>query len=149
MRYSIPYTRPSTLENVFLKIHGKNQRHISFSFWKGISLLLFKLCAVLQSHNYTWSLALVELLWLLLMRSFEKVPNYLQYSKASRYTASSCTDLAGARFWIGSKNLWDARFCTFLHVFACFCTFLINECLRCTFFARFYTFLHILHVFAR
>ena len=28
------------------------------------------------------------------------------YSKASRYTASSCTDLADARFWIGSKNIW-------------------------------------------
>ena len=31
------------------------------------------------------------------------------YSKASRYTASSCTDLAGARFWIGSKKIWDER----------------------------------------
>jgi hypothetical protein len=59
------------------------------------------------------------------------------YSKASRYTASSCTDLAGARFWIGSKNIWDARFCTFLHVFLINeylrCTFLMNEYLRCTF----------------
>ena len=49
---------------------------------------------------------------------------FLKYSKASRYTASSCTDLAGARFWIGSKNVWDARFYTFLHVFARFCMFL-------------------------
>ena len=42
------------------------------------------------------------------------------YSKASRYTASRYTDLDNARFWIGSKNIWDARFCTycaFLHVF--------------------------------
>ena len=39
------------------------------------------------------------------------------YSKASRYTASRCTDLDNARFWIGSKNISDARFCTFLHVF--------------------------------
>ena len=31
------------------------------------------------------------------------------YSKALRYTASSCTDLAGARFWIGSKKIWDER----------------------------------------
>ena len=31
------------------------------------------------------------------------------YSKASRYTASSCTDLAGAHFWIGSKKIWDER----------------------------------------
>ena len=30
-------------------------------------------------------------------------------SKASRYTASSCTDLAGARFWIGFKKTWDER----------------------------------------
>ena len=30
----------------------------------------------------------------------------MKYSKASRYTASSCTDLAGARFWIG----WVALF---------------------------------------
>ena len=32
-----------------------------------------------------------------------------KYSKASRYVASSCTDLAGARFWIGSKKIWDER----------------------------------------
>ena len=31
------------------------------------------------------------------------------YSEASRYTASSCTDLDNARFWIGSKKIWDAR----------------------------------------
>ena len=45
------------------------------------------------------------------------------YSKASRYTASSCTDLDNVHFWIGSKNICDARFCTFctfLHVFARF-----------------------------
>ena len=29
------------------------------------------------------------------------------YSKASRYTASSCMDHAGARFWIGSKKNWN------------------------------------------
>ena len=34
---------------------------------------------------------------------------WVGYSKASRYTASSCTDLAGARFWIGSKKIWDER----------------------------------------
>ena len=33
----------------------------------------------------------------------------LWYSKASRYTALSCTDLADARFWIGSKIIWDKR----------------------------------------
>ena len=38
--------------------------------------------------------------------SFFKI---MHYSKASRYTASSCTDLAGARFWIWSKNIWDER----------------------------------------
>ena len=72
------------------------------------------------------------------------------YSRALSRTASSCTDLEDARFWIGSKNVWDARFCTFLHVFARFCTFLhvflINEYLRCTFlhvFTRFCTFLHV------
>ena len=32
------------------------------------------------------------------------------YSRASRYTASSCTDLDNARFWIGSKKFWDTRF---------------------------------------
>ena len=31
------------------------------------------------------------------------------YSKASRYTASRCTDLAGARFWIRSKKIWDEQ----------------------------------------
>ena len=66
------------------------------------------------------------------------------YSKASRYTASRCTDLDNARFWIGSKNIWDARFCTFLHVFCTFLhvfwhmrtwdtRFLINKYLRCTY----------------
>ena len=33
------------------------------------------------------------------------------YSKASRYTASSCTDLDNARFWIGSKNLRCTNLC--------------------------------------
>ena len=33
--------------------------------------------------------------------------NKCTHSKASRFTASSCTDLAGAHFWIGSKNSWD------------------------------------------
>ena len=33
-----------------------------------------------------------------------------EYSRASRYTAISCTDLDNARFWIGSKTFWDARF---------------------------------------
>ena len=33
----------------------------------------------------------------------------IMYSKASRYTASSCTDLAGARFWIGSKRIRDEQ----------------------------------------
>ena len=92
----------------------------------------------------------------------------IHYSKASRYTASRRTDLDNARFWIGSKNTWDARFCTFLHVFARFCTFfgkwelemhvfwLIStwDARFCTFlhvFTRFCTFLHVfctfLHVF--
>ena len=31
------------------------------------------------------------------------------YSKASRYKASSFTDLTGAHFWIGSKKIWDER----------------------------------------
>ena len=47
----------------------------------------------------------------------------MDYSRALSCTASSWTDLEDARFWIGSKNIWDARFCTFLHVFAHFCTF--------------------------
>ena len=34
---------------------------------------------------------------------------WLRYSKASRYTASSCMDLAGAHFQIGSKNIWAER----------------------------------------
>ena len=31
------------------------------------------------------------------------------YSRALSSTASSCTDLEDARFWIGSKNIWDER----------------------------------------
>ena len=55
---------------------------------------------------------------------------YKDYSKASRYTASSCMDLDNARFWIGSKKIWDARIyvvktlsCT---VFWCSCLCLIK-----------------------
>ena len=41
---------------------------------------------------------------------FERIQQIiLRYSKASRYTASSCTDLAGALFRIGSKKIWDER----------------------------------------
>ena len=31
------------------------------------------------------------------------------YSKASWYTASRCTELDNAHFWIGSKKIWDAQ----------------------------------------
>ena len=31
------------------------------------------------------------------------------YSKALRYTALSCTDVADTRFWIGSQIIWDQR----------------------------------------
>ena len=44
----------------------------------------------------------------------------MRYSKASRYTTSSCTDLDNAHFWIGSQKIWDARFFELLlemHVF--------------------------------
>ena len=34
---------------------------------------------------------------------------FLVYSEASRYMASSCKNLTGARFWIGSKNIWAER----------------------------------------
>ena len=50
------------------------------------------------------------------------------YSKASRYTASSCTDLDNTRFWIGSKNFWDARFLTIFPLAARFCTILHKFC---------------------
>ena len=40
------------------------------------------------------------------------------YSKASKYTASSCTDLDNEHFWSESKKNWDARF-------------LINSYLKC------------------
>ena len=69
----------------------------------------------------------------------------MTYSKALRYTASSCTDLDSARFWIGSKKPWDARFwiiftlaarfCTILHVlhdFTQFCTILHDFAQFCT-----------------
>ena len=44
------------------------------------------------------------------LRQKKKSPIQKMYSKASRYLASSCTDLAGALFWIGSKKIWAARF---------------------------------------
>ena len=31
------------------------------------------------------------------------------FSKATRYVASRCADLADMRFWIGSKNTWDIQ----------------------------------------
>ena len=37
------------------------------------------------------------------------VLNWLNYSKASRYMASRCTDLDNARFLIGSKKIWGER----------------------------------------
>ena len=39
----------------------------------------------------------------------KRVSVELPYIKASRYTASSCTDLAGARFWIQFKKIWDEK----------------------------------------
>ena len=35
------------------------------------------------------------------------VLNWLNYSKASRYMASRCTDLDNVRFLIGSNKIWD------------------------------------------
>ena len=63
-----------------------------------------------------------------------------EYSKASRYTASSCTDLDNARFCIGSKKQWDARFlknCCLRCTFFWEARILINIFLRCTDFLRF------------
>ena len=34
----------------------------------------------------------------------------IQYSKASRYTATRSADLGDTRFLIGSQNTWDTRF---------------------------------------
>ena len=84
---------------------------------------LFSLaCSIRMSH---WHHTMVDgtEFWLTCMRLKLLRKAGIPYSKASRYMASSCTDLAGARFWIGSKNIWVARFCTFLHDFAHFCTF--------------------------
>ena len=61
-----------------------------------------KVCRLLY---ILYCLLLLLLIALLLMRN--SFPS--QFSKASRYTASSCTDLAGVRFWIGSKKIWDER----------------------------------------
>ena len=64
---------------------------------------------------------------------FSSLFSCCDYSKASRYTASSCTDLDNARFWIGSKKIWEARFLTKKIWEA---RFLINCYLRCMFFYR-------------
>ena len=40
-----------------------------------------------------------------------------KYIRALSSTASSCTDLENARFWIRSKNIWMHVFCTFLSIF--------------------------------
>ena len=37
----------------------------------------------------------------------------IDYSKASNTAASYSADLAGARFWIGSKITWSQRFLGF------------------------------------
>ena len=39
-------------------------------------------------------------------------------------------------YWMGSKSIWDAHFCTFLHLY------LINENLRCMFLMNQYTLLN-------
>ena len=47
-----------------------------------------------------------DLIILLLLHS---VLEWIWIRKASRYTASSYTDLAGVCFWIGSKKIWAER----------------------------------------
>ena len=78
--------------NCWWKINEKND-HTTFRFRRchrvktyPYKMLVFH-CKLIYSMNY----------------------KYCRYSKASRYTALSCTDLAGARFWIGSKKIWDER----------------------------------------
>ena len=43
------------------------------------------------------------------LRQKKKSPIQKMYSKASISLASSCTDFAGAPFWIGSKKIWAER----------------------------------------
>ena len=126
--------------------------HFAWLKWNNVPLIIFQFLFTAFWINFftIWTIskscyyncflqnAFLEAIWLV------DSPLNIDYSKALRYTASSCTDLAGARFWIGSKNIWDARFCTFLHVFLINeylrCTFLMNEYLRCTFLHVFCTF---------
>ena len=56
--------------------------------------------------NWSWTYFEQKTLVTFAVSNLLKIYNY---SKASRYTASSCTDLADARFWIGSKNIWAER----------------------------------------
>ena len=65
--------------------------------------------------------------WLIQITMLQKKER-IGYSKASKYTASSCTDLDNARFWIGSKKFWDARFWTILPLAARFCMILHKFC---------------------
>ena len=112
--------------------NGSSKIHCFIDFW----------------HSFCWRL------WrpcmLLLTKSKGHMSN-CHYSKALSSTASSCTDLEDTRFWIGAKNTWDARFCTFLHVFARFYTFFDKWVLEmhvfCTFLHVFASFCMFLHVF--
>ena len=87
-----------------LKIHNFSLKLWHFSQ----SLFWTKKWWLFRSKNETWEVRV----WGKNRKS--------EYSRASRYTASSCTDLDNARFWIGSKKIWDARFlinCYLMHVF--------------------------------
>ena len=60
------------------------------------------------------------------------------YSRALSSTASSCTDLEDARFWIGSENIWGTPICMFFINEYLKCMFLMNEYLRYMFFSPFF-----------
>ena len=64
------------------------------------------------------------------------IDSQCHYSRASRYTTSSCTDLDNVRFWIGSKKIWDTRFWSILLEKHEFFIFFPKFFLRCTFFDK-------------
>ena len=97
-----------------------------------------KLCVIFKLLWIQKSVVAAATIWgnTVVLRSFLQICIIRSsiYSKASRYMASSCTDLDNERFWIGSKNFWDTRFLIIFNWEARIFDFFSQKFFRCTFF---------------
>ena len=107
--------QPHHLQNYFYKENLKKENSTKYKLWddSGKLIIFWGYGGAVHKWDFQFfpdfypsfphfNIALI--LWVI---NFSSI--FPQYSKASRYTASSCTDLDNARFCIGSKKIWDAR----------------------------------------